>query len=481
MGGGGTAVAKDLRSWIDTLESHGELARIARPVDPLTEMGALLYQSREKALFFEHLTGFPGWRSLGNGPANLRQAALAFGVPMEDMVPTLAARMDERVPVEHVATGPVKEVVLKGDDVDLTRLPVHVAGTRDVGPVMGSGLCITRDPDTGIYNMCFHRLQLKGPRRTGILVLPRHTRRIYEKYESRGEAMPIAVMVGHHPLVYMAAATTGPFEMNELELAGALLGEPLRCVACETVDLEVPADAEIILEGHILPGVREPEGPFSEFQDYYFGGTGMNPVVQYDCITMRRDAIFKTIQNGSEMEGCIYHKVPMGAAIFRHIRNIGGGVDLKNVLILPGIFALVVQMTQRVHGEAKQVLMAALATPYLHPKVAIAVDEDVNPFDYWQVLWAMNTRVDPQDDVIVIPGVRQHPMDATGREFGDPGQSNWHKLGGKLMIDATKPPTSDPERRRLFERIRPMGDGKVRLEDYLPPSRAAWPDSPAAL
>jgi len=457
----------DMRTWIGQLEDAGELVRVRKPVDPRTEMGALLYQSREKALLFENLTGYPGWRALGQAPANLRHAALAFGTTLQGLVPTAAERSRRRVPTELVASGPVKEVVWKGDQVDVTRLPVHVAGSEEP-PYIASGLVVCRDPVTGKRNVAFHRLQVKGPRKLGILMVPRHTRRIFDAYEAADEAMPVAIYIGHHPLHYMAAATTGPFELDELELAGGLLGEPVRVVRCETNDLEVPCDAEIVLEGRVLPHVRELEGPFSEFHDYYVAGMGHNPVVEVDCITLRADAIYKALQNGSEVEGCVFHKVPLAVAIYNHIRSIAGHVELHNVVVLPGIFGVVVQMTPRFWGEAKQVLLGVLSSPVLHPKVAIAVDEDVDVFQPWEVLWAINTRTNPETDVVVIPGVRAHPMDPTARELVPPGGPYWNRVGGKVLIDATKPPLcAGEEARKPFQRLRPMGWDRVRLEDFL--------------
>jgi len=371
------------------------------------------------------------------------------------------------VPCRPVASGPVKDVIKRGDQVNLLELPVHVAGAGDAGPFIASGLVVSKDPDTGRRNVSFHRMQLKGANRTGILLLPRHTFANYRKYEARGQPMPIAIFIGHHPLYYMAAAVTGPYGMDELEVAGSFLGEPVPLVKCETVDLEVPADAEIVLEGHVLPGLREQEGPFSEFQDYYVAGTGMNPVAEFQALTMRHDAIYKAIQNGSEVEGCVYHKIPMAATIYRRLKNIAGFVDLKNVMILPGIFSVVVQLTQRLRGEAKQVLLGALASEYLHPKVAIAVDEDVNVFNAWEILWAISTRVNPATDITVIPDVRGHPMDATGEEIGVTGQPGWQRLGSKVLIDATKPPLNDPAARSRFERIKPPNIDRIRLEDFV--------------
>lgn len=460
-------MSRDMRSWIKELEDQGELLHVRKPVDPRTEMGALLYQSREKGLLFENLKGFPGWRSLGMAPANLRHAAVAFGTSLERLVPNLADLMDSHIPCEMIQSGPVKEVKKFGREVDLTSLPIHQSGEKDAGPYITAGLSVTKDPDSGRRNLSFHRLQLKGKNKTGALIVPRHTFMNLRKYEERGEPMPIATFIGHHPLYYMAAASTASYGVDELELAGGFLGEPVKLVKCETVDLEVPFDAEVVLEGHVPPHVREDEGPFAEFQDYYVAGMGKNPVVEWQCLTMRKDAIFKNIQNGSEVEGCIFHKVPMAATIFRRLRNIGGFVDLKNVLILPGIFGVVVQMTPRYWGEAKNVLLGALSSEYFHPKVAIAVDEDVNIFSENDLLWALSTRVNPEEDITIIPGLRIHSMDPAAKEIGQVGQPSWQRYGSKLLIDATKPPVSESGRRSQFERVKPPGFGNILLKDFL--------------
>ena len=458
----------DMRDWIETLKKAGELVTLTKPVDPEREMGALLYKSRDKALFFNEVKGYAGWRALGQAPANVRQAALAFGVDQKDLVKEFARRVTKLKKPRIVDTGPVKEKVFAGDDVNMTTLPSHIAGVRDGGRYITSGLVCVRDPDTGVLNMSFHRMQIKGPRRLGILMVPRHLFLIYQKNEKQNKPTPISVIIGHHPMYYMAAAYTGPADLSELELAGALLEEEVEVVKCETNDLVVPAHAEICYEGEILPHEREEEGPFSEFQDYYVAGTGKNPVIRIDRLMMRKDAMYKQIQNGSEVEGCVYHKVPMSAAMYERLRTVGGFTDLVNVMIQPGIFGVVVQLKQRFKGEAKNVLMAALSSQYLHPKVAIAVDEDVDIFNPAEILWAMSTRVNPQNDVFVIEETRIHPMDPTGPEVVPPGSPlGWSRIGSKMAIDATKPPLSDVAGRELFERIRPIGLETVKLEDFL--------------
>jgi 2,5-furandicarboxylate decarboxylase 1 len=183
----------------------------------------------------------------------------------------------------------------------------------------------------------------------------------------------------------------------------------------------------------------------------------------------RKDAIFKNIQNGSETEGCVFHKVPMSAMIYRRLKDVGGRAEIHNVMILPGIFAVIVQMTQRFYGEAKNVLMAALSSEYQHPKIAIAVDRDVDIFNHSEVLWAIATRCNPAEDVIVVPGTHNHAMDPSLPELGAPGQMLWQRRGGKLIIDATIPPSVDQDARAVFERIRPVNGDTVRLSDFAAP------------
>jgi len=452
---------KDMREWIRELKEAGEIISIKDEVDPQKNMSAYLWKSKEKALLFENVKNHPGWKVLGQAPANMRHVGLAFGTDSKSAIREFVRRVDQGlIDCKLVSHGPVKEVILKGNDIHLTTLPAHIQGQRDGGPYISSGLCIVKDPETGVRNMAFHRLQVKGDNKLGIMMVPgRHTHFIYQKYEAMDKPMPIAIMIGHHPMYYFSACYTGPLELDELSLTGSLLGEPVELIHCETVDLEVPAYAEIILEGEIPPKIREEEGPFSEFQGYYFGGKGKNPVVYIKAMMMRKDAIFKANQNGPDVEGCIYHRVPMSAALFRDLRHVGGYVDLKDVYAHWGtIFGVVIQMTPRFYGEAKNVLLAAISSTYLHQKFAVAVDEDVDIYDPGDVAWAITTRVDPVKDIIIIPGVRGHALDeSVSEKLREPRVTIRQEIASKVIIDATKPPKTDPERRALYERLRPLG------------------------
>ena len=450
-------MAKDMRNWMKQLDQAGELLKVSEEVDLEWQMARRLAASREKALFFENIKGCPGWKVLGQAPTNMRQAALAFGTEKEKVTAKFIDAIEKGLPkCKMVNSAPVKEMILTGKDINLTKMPIHVHGHRDKGPYIGDGLCIIKDPETGIRNMSFHRLQIKGDNKTGILLVTgRHAWLIYQKYEAMNKPMPIAVVIGHHPMYYFAAAYTSSLELDELELAGALLEEPVELVKCQTADLEVPAHAEIIIEGEVPPKVREMEGPFSELQDYY-AAERENPIINIKAITKRRDAIFKTIQHAPPEGGTIYTQVSMAALLFRDIKSTGGSIDLKDVYCNWGsTFGVVIKMTPKLYGEVKPVLAAALSSTYLHPKVAVAVDEDVDIYDPQDVAWAITTRTNPVNDVMIIPDTKGHPLDIALPEVDKPGLTIWQRVGSRLGIDATKPPTTDPTARALFERAVP--------------------------
>jgi 2,5-furandicarboxylate decarboxylase 1 len=171
---------KDIRTWIGQLDEAGLLRKITNPVDPLTHLSFVLYRNREREVLFESLDGCPGWRSLGQAPASPAKAAIAFDVPPEKLMPFIAERRKRPVACEEVADGPVKEEILKDDKVDLSRIPIKVCGVKEAGPYIFSGLCITGDPETGRRNTTIHRMQLKGSRKTGILMQPGHTFMTYQ-------------------------------------------------------------------------------------------------------------------------------------------------------------------------------------------------------------------------------------------------------------------------------------------------------------
>jgi 2,5-furandicarboxylate decarboxylase 1 len=288
-------------------------------------------------------------------------------------------------------------------------------------------------------------------------------------YEKMDKPMPVAVVIGHHPVYDLVATYCTSYGVDEYELAGPILGETVERVECETVDLEVPAHAEIVIEGEIPPHVREEEGPFGEFQGYYSGGMGMNPIIKVTAITMRHDAIYRHVEAGKPpSEHQTWAGLPLEAELYKRIKDVGGFIDVKDVHIphYGGLFTAVAKITPHYEGEAKNVLLAMMSTSYLHPKVCIVVDDDVDIYDPADIMWAISTRVNPETDVIIIPRTRMHPLDISATQISPPG-TRWQRLAAKIGIDATKPSTWAEKERELFKRVYPKGWGKYKLEDFL--------------
>lgn len=459
-------MAKDLRSFLDDVKDvridvHGE-------VDPLANVGALCDQAGWPVVF-HRLRGFPGWRLADRLVSRREVQGRILGCPPDRVVATLAGAI-QRIgagQVRVVPSGPVQAVVRRGAEADLTALPHCIHSEHDAGRYIGGGICITRDPESRVRNLAFLRHQVKGPRRTGFLVLPRHTWRHQQKYEQAGQAMPMAIVLGVHPACEIAACYTGRVEQDELELAAVLLGEPVELVRCATIDLEVPAHAEIVIEGLVPPGVREDEGPFGEVTNYT-AGQGRNPVFEVTAITTRPDPIYRHLQATRFTDHQVLGALPVEAGLLNRIRETAGGIDVHEVACPAWCsrYTVIVQLTPRFDGEARAALLAALSSPYLFPKVAIAVDEDVDIHDARDVMWAVATRVNPETDVHVIPGMRAHGLDLASPELLPPGSPAWQRVGGKMLIDATKPATWRTTERALFTRARPRGWG-ARLEDFI--------------
>ena len=462
-------MTQDLRSYINILQQQGELVTITRQADPLTQLGVLLWQS-DQAILFTNVKGYPNWRIIGQIAKTRKQIATALNTTPERAVVEAAERIQSGpVKCRLVQDGPVKEKKFYGDDVDLNKIPVAFSSEGDVAPFITGGLCIVKDPETGIRNVAIHRLQVKSRNHTGVLMVPRHTWMIYEKYQLLKKPMPMAVVIGHHPTYEIAAAYCGPFGLDELEVAGALLREPADLVRCETIDVEVPARAEIILEGEVLPEVREEEGPFGEFQGYLLTGKGMNPIFRIRAITMRDDAIYRHMQSGRPpTEHQTLVGFPMEIAIYQHVKDVEGFIELKDVHVPPsgGCFTVILQLIPNYEGQAKNALMAALSSPYLHPKIAVAVDDDVDIYDPSDILWAVSTRCNPSKDIFIIDGTRNHPMDPSLPVISQPG-GRWQRVGSKMGIDATKPSTSFSEERKKMDRILPIGWKRYDLKDFI--------------
>lgn len=457
-----------LRSYLEELGDR--VVHIYDEVDPVHQVGVLSSESHHPFLLHQ-LRGFPGWRLCDRLLVDRDTQALALGAPRDEVVPYLANRMFKHGPGRSVlvSDGPCKEVKLLGQDADVTKLPIPIHSVGDAGRYIGSGVTITKDPDTGVRNEAMIRAMVKEPRRVPFWMAARHNWRHFLKYQERGEPMPMAYAIGLHPGYEILVNYSGQHDTwDELELGAGVLGETLELVKCETIDLEVPAHAEIIIEGIVRPNVREQEGPFGEFTNYRQGAEGPAPVWEITAITYRRDAIFRHVQATQFTDHQVLVSLPMEATLYNRLRDVHGHSEIHDVYIPPWVtmFIVFIQMTPRWEGQARDVLLAALSSPNLHPKIVIAVDQDVNIHDPRDIFWAISTRVNPEKDVIVIPHERIHPLDISAPRVSDQ-EVTVMRVGGKMAIDATKPPLWRKKDREAFERVQPSGTGDPALEKIL--------------
>ena len=440
----------DLRAFLELAERRGDLLHLSQPVDPETEAGALLIEleRRGKVGLFERVTGREG-RLVGNLLGRRDLLAAALGVDIDDVVSTYQARLGCRVPVQRFAGAPpVQEVVLTGEDADLTKLPIIVHATRDAGAYITAGIVIARDPATDRRNVSINRMQLKEGRKAGIRMMPPQQLGVLQaNAEATGTRLPIAVAIGNHPLDLVAAATTLPLGDDELELAGSLHGAPfLVAPAVTDPSLEVPVLAELVLEGYVEPGVREAEGPFGDFMQYYVPVMD-NHVFRLTAITHRRDPILQAIHAGS-LEDVNLLGISREAQVLSGVQATGARV--RAVRLLPTILGCAISIEQRYSGEAKAVGMAALGV-YRWLKYAVVVDHDVDVNRVDDVWWAVHTRGNPAKAISVIDHSGGFPRDPFGIH-----QS-------KAVIDATIPLGEWQE----FERKRAPNQDRLRLEDFV--------------
>jgi 2,5-furandicarboxylate decarboxylase 1 len=438
----------DLRSFLDLADRHGHLLRLTRPVDPEHEAGALLLdlEARGKVGLFEKVAGRDG-RLVGNLLGRRDLLAMAMGVPEADLVAAFQARLGQPIPPCRVEHAPVQEVVLEADQADLTRLPLIVHAEHDAGAYVTAGIVLARDPETGQRNVSINRMQLKGPRHTGIRMMPPQQLGILQaRAEAGGQPLPIAVGIGNFPLDLMAAATTLPLGEDELGLAGALRGEPFPLTAGVSLNVDVPACAEVVLEGYVEPGVREAEGPFGDFLQYYVPVMD-NHIFRLTALTHRREPILQAIHAGSR-EDVNMLGLSREAQVLSAVQATGASVVA--VRLLPTILGCAIAIQQQYAGEARAVGMAALGV-YRWLKYCIVVDHDVDANDLDDVWWAVTTRSNPGSAITVIDRSAGFPRDPFGVH------------ASKAIIDATIPLGQWQE----FGRKHPPGQGQVHLDDFV--------------
>jgi 2,5-furandicarboxylate decarboxylase 1 len=448
---------RSLRGWLDHLAARDRLA-VIRPGTALRfELAAIA-----KRLDGSRATLFPqpdGHRVpvVSGLVSNRAWIADAMGVEPREMLARFEDAALHPLPWQEVKSAPAQELVHR--HVDLPRLlPLPTHNEHDSGPYITAGLLIARNPRTGAQNVSIHRCQLSGPNRLGVLLLPRHTHMFFEAAEQEGAPLPVAIVIGIDPLTLLASQAIAPIDCDELEIAGALHGRPLPVVKCLTNDLRVPAEAEVVLEGRLLPHVRAEEGPFGEFPQYY-GERAQRHVIEIDAVTQRREAIFHTIVGGG-LEHLLLGAIPREATLLAHLRRSFPNVrDVHLSLGGVGRYHLYVQIAKRQDGEAKNVMLGAFAGHY-DVKQVIVVDDDVDIHDPAQVEWAVATRFQADRDLLVVTESQGSKLDPSTR----------NGVGAKMGLDATKPLSADE---MTFKRIRVPGEERVDLDRVIAPTASA--------
>src|ERR1700761_4611426 len=391
----------DLRSWLQRLAATDRLVVARDGVSLIDELAAVAKKLElESAVLFPK----PGQHDIpvvANLFADRSWIADALDVPSSELLSRFQNAVRHPLPWVEVSAAPVHDVVHR--DVDLLKqLPIPKHNEHDSGPYITAALLIARNPVTGIQNVSIHRCQVSGPDRIGVLLLPRHTRHYFRMAEEAGAALEIALVIGVHPACILASQAIAALDDDEMEIAGALLGQPIEVIKCRTNAVRVPAHAEIVIEGRILPKVREPEGPFGEFPQYY-GPRADREVITVDAITHRRAPIFHTIVGGG-MEHLLLGAIPREATLLEHLQRSFPSV--RDVRLTRGgtcRYHLAVKIDKKSQGEAKNVIMGAFGGHY-DIKQVVVVDTDVNIDDEREIEWAVATRFQADRDLLVVSG-----------------------------------------------------------------------------
>ena len=451
---------QSLRGFLDLVERDfpADFVRISDPVRREFDITSTVFEfernGKSPVVMFEDVEGFD-LPVVTNVAGNRRLLAAALGVPPDDLPLAYRERCQNYTPVERIGDAPWQDVVLEGDDVDLTKLPIPLHFEVDAAPYITAGQIVARDPETGVDTVGFHRLMLKGRNRLGLSLHSR--RRMYEfhrRAEERGEALPAVIAIGTHPIHYMGSmAYHYPPGVRKYEIIGALFGEPYRVVRCGTADLEVPAGVEIVIEGEILADTRESEGPFSEFTGYASYRSTENVFVA-KRIQMRRDAIFHSVASGTAGDHILVSSISREAEILNALRRNLPNVGAVHVpLCTVGALMAIVSMKKTAEGQPRQAIMAALGTEF-YVKTVVVVDEDVDIFDLSDVMWAVITRTHADRDITFIHGAMGAILDPTS----DPEDHTLTKVG----IDATKPVGRD-----FAERLIVTDEQRARVRSLL--------------
>lgn len=445
-------MSHDLRAFLNKLEQNGQLHHVKRPVRSEYEISALLKKTDGKLpLVFEQVDNYacPLVAGLGGTRATL---AASLGVAESEIPQVLAHAIVHPIPVRRVENAPVHENVVPAPFALDRTFPVLRYNEKDSGRFLVSGVMTARDVSGERLYTSIRRMQYLGENRCCLLVTSYEMQQQIRYYEQMRKPMEIAVMFGVSPAVVLGSqVSTQLYHCNKLDVTGAMLGEALDVVRCKTVDIDVLADAEMVLEGRLLPWEKAEEGPFGELAGYY-GRVSQQPVVEFTAMTYRSNPIAQTILAGS-CEEKLPEAISREVALLASVRQTVPGVRAVHIT-MPGVarFHAVIQLEKRTESDGKQALLAAFSADK-DLKHAVAVDTDVDLFNADDVEWAIATRMQADKDLFIVPGAAGSPLEPS---------HNLRGVTAKMGLDATRPLHAP-----AFDRTYIPGEETINLKDYI--------------
>ena len=449
---------KDLRGYLET--NADIVTEVDKPVS-IEDIGALSAQS-EGPILFNNIVEYPGFRLCDMLVKHRWSQCRALGVDEKDYLPTLAQRL-RKAPrgLVGVETGPVKEVVLTGRDADWLKLPIPRHSEQETEPYV-TAMNIVKDPETGFYNSSHAGTQATEPHKGLVSFITPHTHAIIRKLLARGETeMPIAIIFGIPPAYEIMGNFSG-LHMDlwgEMEMVGTIMDMDIEMVPCETIDLTVPAHAEIVVEAVVDLKSRTDIGVGVSPSMYYLPKQAALPDLHVRAITMRKDRpIYRNHQTTPDTDHQTLPRLCHEAVLYNRLTEIGLNVHDVRFPTWGGALACIIQVEAPREGFINDGLMQTMGAPWLNTKMVVAVSPDTDIDDPKEVFNALASRVNPSRDVIVVDNTRGSPFDPSG----DPIDAFWRTVG-KMGIDATAKSKNEKD----FERAWPVNWGKVKLEDYL--------------
>ncbi|MDY6863427.1 MAG: UbiD family decarboxylase [Thermodesulfobacteriota bacterium] len=427
---------RNLRSFIKRLEEEGEIITVKDSLDPRFEIPAFFEELGKKegspAAIIENVAGY-NMPVVGNLLGSRKRIAMALETDEENAYKKFSSIHEKTIPPVIVSEAPVKEVVLNKDIDILKHLPVLTYHEKDAGPYITQGVVFSQDPESGNKTMGVHRLQVKSKNRLGIFLASRTSTEYFRRAEEKGEPLDVAIAIGVEPMILLASVGWFPFG-DKLTLAGTLRGEPLELIQAESIDLAVPAHAMIVLEGKILPGVRETEGPFGESTGYYI--TAQNPVIEVTAITHQMSPLYAIFKPFS-VEDDLLTALAFKSNILKELKKVVPSV--QDIAVSMYTSHVIISIKKKDEAEARTALYSILSNN-IYIKFAVVVDDDIDIYNLREVEWAISSRFQADRDLIVLKDV--------GGSFIDPSAKDGY-LSAKMGLDATKP-SGQPER---FEKI----------------------------